>query len=59
MTAFFLAAVERILLGLCSLFTQHVGDRFPGIIGLSLTIPVAALPTLPVGLPQVIGGEFA
>lgn len=44
--------------GLYNLLTQHVGDRFSGISGLSLTIPVAALATLPVGLPQVIGGEF-
>lgn len=44
--------------GLYNLLTQHVGDRFCGISGLSLTIPVAALATLPVGLPQVIGGEF-
>jgi len=45
--------------GLYNLFTQHVGDRFSGISGLSLTIPVAALATLPVGLPQVIGGTPA
>ena len=44
--------------GLYNLFTQHVGDQFSGISGLSLTIPVAALATLPVGLPQVIRGEF-
>lgn len=44
--------------GLYNLFTQHVGDRFSGISGLSLTIPVAALATLPVGLPQVIGGNL-
>ena len=44
--------------GLYNLFTQHVGDRFSGISGLSLTLPVAALATLPVGLPQVIRGEF-
>ncbi len=44
--------------GLYNLLTQHVGDRFSGISGLSLTIPVAALATLPVGLPQVIGGDF-
>nr|AIU93847.1 hypothetical protein LRS1606.413 [Rhodococcus sp. NS1] len=44
--------------GLYNLFTQHVGDRFSGISGLSLTIPVAALATLPIGVPQVIGGEF-
>ncbi|MGJ4846624.1 EamA family transporter [Leifsonia sp. Le1] len=44
--------------GLYNLLTQHVGDRFSGISGLSLTIPVAALATLPVGLPQVLGGQF-
>lgn len=44
--------------GLYNVLTQHVGDRFTGISGLSLTIPVAALATLPVGLPQVIGGDL-
>ena len=44
--------------GLYNLLTQHVGDRFSGVGGLSLTIPIAALATLPVGLPQVIGGDF-
>ena len=44
--------------GLYNVFTQHVGDRFSGISGLSLTIPIAALATLPVGLPQVVGGEL-
>lgn len=44
--------------GLYNVFTQYVGDRFSGISGLSLTTPVAALATLPVGLPQVIAGEF-
>ncbi|GAA2863363.1 DMT family transporter [Paenarthrobacter ilicis] len=44
--------------GLYNVLTQHVGDRFSGISGLSLTIPVAALATLPVGLPQVLGGSF-
>ncbi|WP_116116075.1 EamA family transporter [Austwickia chelonae] len=44
--------------GLYNLLTQHVGDHFSGISGLSLTIPVAALATLPIGSPQVIGGEF-
>lgn len=45
--------------GLYNVFTQHVGDRFSGISGLSLTIPIAALATLPFGLPQVIGGDFS
>lgn len=44
--------------GLYNVLTQHVGDRVSGISGLSLTIPVAALATLPVGLPQVIGGDL-
>lgn len=44
--------------GLYNVLTQHVGDRFSGISGLSLTIPVAAVATLPIGLPQVVGGEF-
>lgn len=44
--------------GLYNVFTQHVGDRFSGISGLSLTIPIAALATLPVGVPQVIDGDF-
>lgn len=44
--------------GLYNVFTQHVGDRFSGISGLSLTIPIAAVATLPVGLPQVLGSNF-
>lgn len=45
--------------GLYNLLTQHVGDRFAGISGLSLTIPIAVLATLPIGLPQVIGGDLS
>ncbi|MHA7168991.1 EamA family transporter [Arthrobacter bambusae] len=52
------ALAAGICWGLYNLLTQHVGDRFSGISGLSLTIPVAALATLPVGLPQVVGGDF-
>ncbi|MFE9638960.1 DMT family transporter [Nocardiopsis alba] len=44
--------------GTYNVLTQHVGDRFSGISGLSLTIPVAALATLPLGAPQVIGGDL-
>ncbi|WP_309105159.1 EamA family transporter [Microbacterium sp.] len=52
------ALAAGVCWGLYNLFTQHVGDRFSGISGLSLTIPIAALATLPVGLPQVISGDF-
>lgn len=45
--------------GLYTVFTQSVGDRFSGITGLSLTIPIAAVAILPIGLPQVIGGDFS
>lgn len=44
--------------GVYNILTQHVGDRFSGISGLSLTIPIAALATLPLGLPQTIHGEL-
>ena len=45
--------------GLYNVFTQLVGDRFSGISGLALTIPIAAVFTTAVGLPQVIGGNFS
>nr|WP_237466716.1 EamA family transporter [Leucobacter chromiireducens] len=53
------ALAAGVCWGTYNLLTQRVGDRLSGISGLSLTIPVAALATLPVGLPQVIGGEYA
>ncbi len=37
------------------LLTQRVGDRFDGIRGLSLTIPIAALTAAIVGVPQASG----
>lgn len=43
---------------LYNVFTQLIGDRFAGISGLALTIPIAALFTTAVGLPQVIDGAF-
>lgn len=35
--------------------TQHVGDRFTGITGLSITLPIAAIATAVVGIPQAAG----
>lgn len=52
------ALLAALCWGSYNLLTQYVGDRFSGISGLSLTIPIAALATLPVGLPQVLGGEL-
>lgn len=37
------------------LLTQKIGDRFSGISGLSMTIPVAAVMTAFVGVPQAAG----
>lgn len=37
------------------LLTQHVGDRFDGLDGLSLTAPIAAAATAVVGIPQASG----
>lgn len=45
--------------GLYNLLTQHVGDRYAGISGLAITIPIAAIATMPAGLTQVVTGEFA
>ena len=41
--------------GLYILLTQHVGDRFAGINGLSISIPVAAVVAAVVGVPQAWG----
>lgn len=35
--------------------TQHVGDRFSGVDSLAISLPVAALLTAVIGLPQVWG----
>lgn len=37
------------------LLTQHIGDRFEGLNGLSLTMPVAAVTAAVVGVPQAAG----
>ncbi|UOQ87846.1 EamA family transporter [Agromyces endophyticus] len=41
--------------GVYILLTQKVGDRFSGVSGLSITIPIAAIVTAFVGVPQVSG----
>lgn len=53
------ALLSGICWGVYNVLTQSVGDRFSGISALSLTIPIAALLTAPVGLPQVLGGSPA
>jgi inner membrane transporter RhtA len=35
--------------------TQRLGDRFPGIQGLSLTVPLAAVTAAVAGVPQALG----
>ena len=37
------------------LLTQHIGDRFSGLSGLSLTVPIAALTAATIGIPQAAG----
>ena len=49
------AALAGLGWGVYILLTQRVGDRFTGISGLSLTIPVAAIMTAFIGVPQAIG----
>jgi inner membrane transporter RhtA len=49
------AALAAVGWGAYILLTQRVGDRFSGISGLSLTIPVAALTAAAVGIPQAAG----
>ena len=48
-----------VLAGICwgayIVLTQRVGDRFDGISGLSLTIPVAAATAAVAGIPQAAG----
>lgn len=41
--------------GLYIVVTQHVGDRFSGVDGLSIALPIAALTTAIVGIPQAAG----
>lgn len=49
------AAVAALGWGLYIVITQHVGDRFAGIDGLAISLPVAAIVTAVVGIPQAWG----
>lgn len=49
------AVVAAVGWGLYIVITQHVGDRFSGVNGLAISLPVAAIVTAFVGVPQVWG----
>lgn len=49
------AAVAAVGWGLYIVITQHVGDRFAGIDGLAISLPVAAVVTAVIGIPQAWG----
>jgi len=49
------AAGAAVFWGSYILLTQRVGDRFEGLEGLSITIPVAALVSAFAGVPQAAG----
>lgn len=50
-----LAAVAAVGWGTYIVLTQHIGDRFAGLQGLSITIPVAAVTAAFIGVPQAFG----
>jgi inner membrane transporter RhtA len=49
------AALAGVGWGTYILLTQRIGDRFTGIAGLSLTVPIAAATAAVVGIPQASG----
>lgn len=49
------AALAAVGWGVYIVLTQRVGDRFTGIRGLSLTVPVAALTAAVAGVPEAAG----
>lgn len=49
------AVIAGVGWGLYIIGTQHVGDRFSGVDALSISLPVAALLTAVVGIPQAKG----
>lgn len=50
-----LAAIAGAGWGLYIVITQHVGDRFSGVDGLAISLPVAAIVAAFVGIPQAWG----
>lgn len=49
------AALAAVGWGIYIVLTQRVGDRFTGIRGLSVTVPIAAVTAAAVGVPQAAG----
>ena len=49
------AAFAGVGWGAYVLFTQSIGDRFDGVAGLSLTMPIAAVASAVVGIPEAAG----
>ncbi|MDQ0693055.1 DMT family transporter [Arthrobacter sp. W4I7] len=49
------AALAALGWGVYILLTQRIGDRFSGIGGLTLTVPIAAVAAAVVGIPQAAG----
>jgi inner membrane transporter RhtA len=49
------AALAGLGWGTYIVLTQHVGDRFEGVTGLAVTIPIAAVTTAFVGIPEASG----
>ncbi|HEV7623523.1 MAG TPA: EamA family transporter [Amnibacterium sp.] len=49
------AVLAAVGWGVYIVLTQRVGDRFTGIRGLSLTVPIAALTAAIAGIPQAAG----
>ena len=49
------AVVSGVAWGLYIVITQHVGDRFSGVDGLAISLPVAAIITAFFGIPQAWG----
>jgi inner membrane transporter RhtA len=50
-----LAVISAVGWATYIVLTQHVGDRFEGLQGLSITIPVAAVTAAVIGVPQAAG----